>query len=368
MSVENPPDNSEMSNVDSIPIRGPVGNGQRDFMENLSSTDDLFYYQSASPSAMLGSLVLHAVIIVLVLLSFTSTTFHGAASDEVRSGGIVLVEQIGDKPEYFQDATTNDQNIEMQQAAITEQPLLKNSTAKSENSQGADVDLPGGLPNLKLPGLAGSGDGKVELPSLDDLTGNRTQKDGEFGAVQTGVFGTKGTGSRFVYVFDRSGSMSGYGGRPMEAAKQQLLLSVRDLQENHQFQVIFYNERPVALNPLSPAPPKLLYGTPENREYAMKFVQQIKADGRTNHVAALDLALNMNPDIIFFLTDADEPQLTTSELNRISRKNASIRASINTIQFGVGRRTNQQNFLRQLASENGGQYAYVDLRELVPIR
>jgi len=189
MSVENPPNNSDMSNVDSIPIRGPVGNGQRDFMEDLSSTDDLFYYQSASPSAMLGSLVLHAVIIVLVLLSFTSTTFHGAASDEVRSGGIVLVEQIGDKPEYFQDAT-NDQNIEMQQAAITEQPLLKNSTAKSQNSQGADVDLPGGLPNLELPGLDGSGDGGVALPSLDDLTGSRTQKAGEFGAVQTGVFGT----------------------------------------------------------------------------------------------------------------------------------------------------------------------------------
>jgi hypothetical protein len=368
MSAENPSDNSDRSNVDSIPIRGPVGNSQRDFMENLSSVDDLFYYQTANQSAMLGSLILHVVIIVLALLTFTSTTFHGAAKEEVRSGGIVLVEQIGDKPEYFQDVTTNNQNTETQPLAITEQPLLKNSTAKSQNSQGADVDLPGGLPNLELPGLDGNGDGEVELPSLDDLTGSRTQKNGEFGAVQTGVFGTKGTGSRFIYVFDRSGSMSGYGGRPMAAAKQQLLLSVRDLQKNHQFQVIFYNEVPIALNPLSPAPPKLLYGTPENREYAMNFVQQIKPDGRTNHVAALDLALNMNPDIIFFLTDADEPQLTTSELNRISRKNASTRASINTIQFGVGRRTGQDNFLRQLASENGGQYAYVDLRELAPIR
>jgi hypothetical protein len=368
MSAENLPENSELSKVDSIPIRGPVVNGQRDFMENLSSTDDLFYYQSANQAAMFGSLVLHAVIIVLALLTFTSTTFYGAAKQKVRSGGIVLVEHIGDKPEYFQDAITNNQNIETPQAAITEQPLLKNSTAKILNSQGADVDLPGGVPNLELPGLDGSANGDLELPSLDDLTGSRTQKDGQFGAVETGVFGTKGTGSRFIYVFDRSGSMSGYGGRPMAAAKQQLLLSVQDLQENHQFQVIFYNEQPVALNPLSPAPPKLLYGTLENREYAINFVQQIKPDGRTNHVAALDLALNMNPDIIFFLTDADEPQLTTSELNRISRKNTSIRASINTIQFGVGRRTDRQNFLRQLASENGGQYAYVDLRELVPIR
>ena len=106
MSVENPPDNSDISNVDSIPIRGPVGNGQRDFMDNLSSTDDLFYYQSTNQSAMFGSLVLHAVIIVLALLSFTSTTFYGAAKEEVRSGGIVLVEQIGDNPEYFQEKTT----------------------------------------------------------------------------------------------------------------------------------------------------------------------------------------------------------------------------------------------------------------------
>ena len=110
MSVENPPDNLNMSNVDSIPIRGPVGNGQRDFMENLSSTDDLFYYQTARPAALLGSLVLHAVILVLVLLSVTATTFNGAAKEEVRSGGIVLVEQISEKPEYFQDATTNNQN------------------------------------------------------------------------------------------------------------------------------------------------------------------------------------------------------------------------------------------------------------------
>ncbi|MBT4013003.1 MAG: VWA domain-containing protein [Planctomycetaceae bacterium] len=361
-------DNSDMSNVDSIPIRGPVGNSQHDFMEHLSSTDDLFYYQSTNQSAMLGSLVLHAVLIVCALLIFTSSTFHGAAQEEVRSGGIVLVEQIGDKPEYFQEAPANNQKTETQQPTTAAQPLLKNSTAKSRDSQGADVDLLGGLPNVQLSGLAGSGDGEVELPSLDDLTGSRTQKDGEFGAVQTGVFGTKGTGSRFIYVFDRSGSMSGYGGRPMEAAKQQLLLSVQDLQENHQFQVIFYNEQPVALNPLSPASPKLLYGTLENREYAMHFVQQIQPDGRTNHIAALDLALNMNPDVIFFLTDADEPQLTTSELNRISRKNTSVRASINTIQFGVGRRTGQQNFLRQLARENGGQYAYVDLREIAPIR
>ena len=198
MSVENPPDNLNMSNVDSIPIRGPVGNGQRDFLENLSSTDDLFYYQSARPAALLGSLVPHAVILVLVLLSFTATTFRGAAQEEVRSGGIVLVEQIGDKPEYFQESTTNNQFTELQQTDITEQSLLKHSTANSQNSVGADVDLPGGLPNVNLPGFNGSGDDKMELPSLDDLTGNRNQKNGEFGAVQTGVFGTKGTGSRFI--------------------------------------------------------------------------------------------------------------------------------------------------------------------------
>ena len=218
-------------------------------------------------------------------------------------------------------------------------------------------------------GLDGQDDkGEMNLPSLEELTGSRMNKAGNPGAIQTGVFGTKGTGSRFIYVFDRSGSMAGYEGRPMAAAKQQLLASVRDLKDNHQFQIIFYNERAILLNPKLPLQATLLFGTPENIDYEQSFVQQIEPDGQTDHIEALTMALNLKPDVIFFLTDADEPQLTTAELNRINRRNVSVGASINAIQFGIGGRVGRENFLLKLAQENGGQFAYVDLKHLAPIR
>ena len=165
-----------------------------------------------------------------------------------------------------------------------------------------------------------------------------------------------------------AGFMSGYMGKPMHAAQQQLLGSLTDLKENHQFQIIFYNEYPSVFNPFHPSPPKLLYGNQINRTEAVNFVEGIKPSGQTNHIAALKVALNMKPDVIFFLTDADEPQLTTDELASITNRNDGVGASINCIQFGVGRYLGSKNFLMRLADLNGGQYSYVDLNKLTPIR
>ena len=67
------------------------------------------------------------------------------------------------------------------------------------------------------------------------------------GTTSTGVFGVEGEGSKFVYVFDRSGSMQGFQGRPLAAAKRELITSLESLESVHQFQVIFYNERPVCV-------------------------------------------------------------------------------------------------------------------------
>ena len=61
--------------------------------------------------------------------------------------------------------------------------------------------------------------------------------------------GAEGTGTKFVYVFDRSGSMEGYGGRPLASAKHQLISSLTQLNDACQFQIIFYNEQPEIFRP-----------------------------------------------------------------------------------------------------------------------
>jgi hypothetical protein len=74
------------------------------------------------------------------------------------------------------------------------------------------------------------------------------------------------------------------------------------------------------------------------------------------------MALALKPDVIFFLTDAEEPQMRPDELAVVRRLNRGTR--INTIEFGVGDAKTTINFLQALAVENGGQHAYVNVRQL----
>src|SRR5581483_10327392 len=125
-------------------------------------------------------------------------------------------------------------------------------------------------------------------------------------AGQTQVFGVVGRGSRFVYVFDRSLSMKG---APLAAAKHELLASLKQLERVHQFQIVFYNEKPRMMQS-----PQLLFADENGLAQAESFANSIAAAGGTDHWQALQLALRLTPDVIFLLTDADEPPLTAKQL------------------------------------------------------
>lgn len=78
---------------------------------------------------------------------------------------------------------------------------------------------------------------------------------------------------------------------------------------------------------------------------------------------ALEMAIRLKPDVIFFLTDAEEPRLTESELEKLNRWNTGP-ASINSIEFGAGKSYNKNNFLVRLARMNMGSHAYKDVTQL----
>ena len=179
----------------------------------------------------------------------------------------------------------------------------------------------------------------------------------EGGKVRTGMFGLVGEGYKFVYVFDRSGSMGGDGITSLKAVKAELLASLKNLDTVHQFQIIFYNERPVLFNP-SGMPGKLAFATDRNKDAAERFLNSIKAQGGTDHEAALRMATALKPDVIFFLTDGDEPQLTEQQIEKIERWSGGIR--INIIEFGPGAPPDKDSFLKILAKRIGGGYVYMD--------
>ena len=226
---------------------------------------------------------------------------------------------------------------------------------------GPPIDFAGALPSASPLLGAGSLEGGGVGDAKRTTKGSQGSKSLRGGSARTGVFGVESEGYKFVYVFDRSGSMGGHGGAPLAGAKAQLIASLQNLGQTHQFQIIFYNERPSIFNP-SGTPGRLVFGTDSNKYLARQFVEGIIADGATEHEDALAMALRMVPDVIFFLTDADEPRLNVRQLAHIVRINKGT--VINAIEFGFGAQEESENFLVRLARENGGKHVYVDISQL----
>jgi hypothetical protein len=308
--------------------------------------------------AWLLSLTLHATILVTLGL-LVRVTQRGGELETARGGGIVLARDVEGEAEYYgQSAAATENTAAAEQSADSITSALPASDA-------IPVELRGNLPQLpSAPSNAGIG---PTLPEATAMTsGGGLPQRGSIGGNQakTSIFGAEGVGSKFVYVFDRSASMDGYQGRPLRAAKGELIASLNDLDKVHQFQIIFYNESPTVFNPDHPQAPRMLFGDDQTKRLAQNFVSGVIAAGGTQHMEALNLALGMNPDVIFFLTDAAEPQLSASDLQKIRYRNNRVGATIHAIEFGAGPSQGGTNFLQRLAGQNGGNHIYVDVTML----
>ncbi len=163
-----------------------------------------------------------------------------------------------------------------------------------------------------------------------------------------------------VFVFDRTGSMSG---EKIEQAKEALRFCVERLKPDDRFNVIAFNESPDALwQQLRPA-------TEENKREAVRFVTTLSAQGGTNINLALLSALPLftdreRPRYLLFLTDG----LPTVGETNIERILANVRkaneSKARLFVFGVGHDVNAV-FLDRLASEHGGISVYVRPNEPV---
>ena len=221
--------------------------------------------------------------------------------------------------------------------------------------------LVGLLPsNNAPPGGTGNAAGGLGLGN----GGSQLGSGGGAPKVKTKVFGIEGEGRRFVYVFDRSDSMNGYEGRPFAVAKAELRKSLESLSESHEFQIIFYNDAPVAFGGSESNGPRMMLGSEANKSTANAFVRDIQATGGTQHLRALRMALNMNPDVIFFLTDADKPALREREIDDLQNRASRSTTSIHSIQFGEGPNQSGGNWIQVLAEGTTGKYRYINVNQL----
>jgi hypothetical protein len=292
------------------------------------------------------SLVLHAGLLVLMALTLQLAP-RGTGAEVTRTVGVVLKHHNeAEDQEYYEGESDA-------QAA---------SAAGSQGASSLLEQVQASDPSQALPSaeqVLGPGSAGGALGAAGMLEGPSLPKVPTGGKARTSVFGIESEGYKFVYVFDRSGSMGGTGRNALERAKAELLASLASLGPTHQFQIIFYNENPTVFN-LTGQPGRLVFGNEANKGRAVQFIRGIVADGGTHHESALLAALNLKPDVIFFLTDADQPVMSPGQLEKIRNRNGSG-TTINTIEFGLGPRLGGENFLGRLARQNGGGYTYIDI-------
>jgi hypothetical protein len=302
----------------------------------------------------LMSLVLHVLVLLALGLTFRLPARQGTGAERTAEVGIALKQQEGDR-EFYQTGP-NGGDASATADGGTSRPGLGDLVSNSPPVDPRDA-LPSGLAVIGPHALGGEG-----IPSAGGMSDGRAGRPGQPGGKgRTSVFGVTGEGWKFAYVFDRSESMKWHHGKPLSAAKDQLLGSLESLDSNHRFQIIFYNQEPAVFNP-SGQPNRLAFATEQNKRNARKFVAGVTATGGTNHVRALMRAIELHPDVIFFLTDADEPVLSPRQLHEIGRRAAGV--TIHAIEFGFGPQRDSDNFLAKLAQQNGGEHKYVDVSRL----
>ncbi len=176
---------------------------------------------------------------------------------------------------------------------------------------------------------------------------------------QVSFFGASDTGKRVVYVLDCSSSMDI--NDAIGVARSELKASLNQLRRDQQFQVIFYNNNRRIIQFRGAEEPQLLSATAINRNLAVQFIDAQVASGGTNHMPALRRALGFRPDVIFLLTDADEPRLQAADFAEIRRLNKG-RCRIHCIEFGKhADLSGVGNFLKKLAHQGRGTYRYYDV-------
>ena len=180
-------------------------------------------------------------------------------------------------------------------------------------------------------------------------------------------YGVPTVGRRIVFVIDVSGSMS----EPLETfgavskismARRELVATLRALPERTRFNLVKFN--PI----VRVWSEEFQKATSANKETAANFIHGLEASGGTNLFGGVTKALGVAklgermiassrsvPDQIIILTDG-RPTLgltinTLDILEEVGRLNAGQTFRIDTIAFGLDA---DQDFLRQLAEQNGG--------------
>jgi Ca-activated chloride channel family protein len=201
---------------------------------------------------------------------------------------------------------------------------------------------------------------------LSLLTHREPGKDGYFLMLlspKASIKDTERLPKDIVFVLDTSGSMSG---EKITKARAALKFGVESLATRDRFNIISFSGEEHLMKS------GLVEATDSAREAALRFIENLRAEGGTNINDSLVAALRLfqksdRPAMIVFLTDG-LPTVGPTDINQIIKNAADAnRAGVRLFTFGVGYDVNT-NLLDKLAADNRGTTDYIEPKEDLEIK
>lgn len=167
-------------------------------------------------------------------------------------------------------------------------------------------------------------------------------------------FGSYAQGRKFVFVVDSSTSMQG---DRWPRAFQELMYSIAKLEAGQEFFVLCFDHRTSCMLNLPRNRAEYFANTPEVRAELQAWLSQHRLGPATHPANAMALALKLDPDAIFLLSDGELQDDTLFMLRRMNNGRSSFgQTPVHTIalmsHYGVAT-------LRLIAGENGGTFNWI---------
>lgn len=194
----------------------------------------------------------------------------------------------------------------------------------------------------------GDGNGQAGGPAR----GGDGKGEGFSAKAATDFFGISGYGQTFVYVVDCSGSMNENG--KFERARYELLHSIEQLNKNQRYFVIFYNHQ---THPMEGDKP--VFASPERIAKTTQWISLAEADGGTNPLPALTIALSMQPDAIYFLSDGQFDPNTIRLMRFRNRPNLRLKTKTIPIHSVAFYDRFAAGLMQTIAKNSGGEFRFV---------
>lgn len=291
-----------------------------------------------------------ALLSALVLVSYNTKAERPEIIPEARLGrvspGMPLFQRIRQETDLPQE-TNFEKNLRRQLA-----PDDNAALAQRRPTGGMKDKLPftpigiasaSSTGNGLLAGTTLKGSGPVGLPG-GDLAKLQPA------APVTKFFASGGNAYNIVYLVDRSASMTD----SIEPLKRELKRSIGELQPMQKFHIIFFSSGKPVEGPAG----DLTWATDQNKQRYFEFLGTIQAQGQTDPQWALQRALQLNPDLVYLLTDGVFPEKMANQMIEWAKLH---KVKINTIAYLL---ESGGSLLRKIAEQTGGIYKFVSEEQL----